>query len=190
MGKTYILQKDLPDSLKGDKYIWNPLMGYCLDGNRTGTRYSSYIVENNPEWFKEQAQPKEWEIISYYNVFDGSHKPTDSCDTCKINSVKRLGNEQVFTVGDKILREIGDNIIVSFQMAGNEMIAKFNYGGFSNINFIEKDYSYRILEPAFVWTDELVKDFIIDRNNGLPYAPVNVDAYIQRFKRIKNKQFR
>jgi len=37
-------------------------------------------------------------------------------------------------------------------------------------------------DKSFVWTDELVKEFIIDRNNGKPYAPVHVDKYIQQFK--------
>ena len=55
MAKTYILQKNLPDSLKGAKYIWNSFNGYCLESNVTGTRYSSYIVENNPEWFLEYS---------------------------------------------------------------------------------------------------------------------------------------
>lgn len=46
-------------------------------------------------------------------------------------------------------------------------------------------------EPAkegFVWTDKLVKEFIIDRNNGKPYAPAYVDSYINKFKASKQLQ--
>ena len=54
MAKTYILQKNLPDSLKGDKYIWNESMRkYCLNGNVIGVCYNSYVVELNSEWFVE-----------------------------------------------------------------------------------------------------------------------------------------
>lgn len=37
----------------------------------------------------------------------------------------------------------------------------------------------------FKWTDKLVKEFIVDRNNGKSYAPVYVDDYIKQFKKSK-----
>lgn len=45
-----------------------------------------------------------------------------------------------------------------------------------------------IEQDAFVWTDALVKEFIIDRNNGKTYAPVYVDDYIRQFKQSKFTQ--
>ena len=34
----------------------------------------------------------------------------------------------------------------------------------------------------FRWTNRLVKKFIIDLNNGKPYAPVYLDSYIKKLK--------
>lgn len=57
MTKTYILQKDLPDSKAGDKYIWvNSMYGvdaYYLNGKECSSYWTTGVVENNPEWFIE-----------------------------------------------------------------------------------------------------------------------------------------
>lgn len=52
--KVYILQKELPDSKPGDKYIWNESMkAYFKNGDVQDSNWQSSNVENNPEWFKE-----------------------------------------------------------------------------------------------------------------------------------------
>jgi hypothetical protein len=68
------------------------------------------MVENNPEWFKEQP-PVEWEILSFeYGdgvvKIQGNHKK--ACIDFHLNrkdkiySVKRLSDGEVFTVGDMV----------------------------------------------------------------------------------------
>ncbi len=56
MDKVYILQKDLPDSKKGDEYIWrNDVVGtgaYYKNGDKTQSYWLKGNVENNAEWFK------------------------------------------------------------------------------------------------------------------------------------------
>lgn len=53
MTTTYILQKDLPDSKIGDKYIFLPLQGaYYKNGDLNSSYWDAPWVERNPEWFK------------------------------------------------------------------------------------------------------------------------------------------
>ena len=62
MAKTYILQKDLPDSKAGDKYIWMetgvPFDAYYHNGNIDGSYWLREHIENNIEWFKEYIPKK------------------------------------------------------------------------------------------------------------------------------------
>lgn len=43
-------------------------------------------------------------------------------------------------------------------------------------------------KKPFRWTNKLVKKFIIDLNNGKPYAPVYLDDYIKKFKEDQTKK--
>lgn len=53
MNSTYILQKDLPDSKAGDKYIWNGRYEkYYKNGDITDSYWGKESVEDNEEWFK------------------------------------------------------------------------------------------------------------------------------------------
>ena len=60
MAKTYILQKELPNSKTGDKYIWMEtgvaFDAYYHNGNIDGSYWLRKNVENNIEWFKEYIQ--------------------------------------------------------------------------------------------------------------------------------------
>jgi len=57
--KTYILQKDLPDSKIGDIYIWNDSQkAYFKDGNVLNSYWLPLSVENNEEWFKLKEEKR------------------------------------------------------------------------------------------------------------------------------------
>ena len=61
MNKTYILLKDLPDSKAGDRYEWRgelpfSIEAYYKNGDVQESYWTKEMVENNPEWFKEEAQ--------------------------------------------------------------------------------------------------------------------------------------
>ena len=56
MSKTYILQKDLPDSKAGDEYMIGPHNCYYKNGDFDSSWWGAIQVENNPEWFKEKEE--------------------------------------------------------------------------------------------------------------------------------------
>lgn len=51
----------------------------------------------------QQEPNRDWEIVEYWNA-EGFHKPNSVCKTngCKITSVRRLSDGEVFTVGDEV----------------------------------------------------------------------------------------
>lgn len=59
--KTYILQKDLPDSKAGDEYIFVDngynVIAYYLNGLIEASYWTPDCVENNPEWFLPEEPP-------------------------------------------------------------------------------------------------------------------------------------
>lgn len=57
MKKTYILQKDLPDSKAGDEYIWSAIHEvYYLNGDIGASSWQGDAIENNPDWFLEKKE--------------------------------------------------------------------------------------------------------------------------------------
>lgn len=69
--KTYILQKDLPDSKAGDEYIFVDngynVIAYYLNGLIEASYWTPDCVENNPEWFL----PKEDPVFTKQQYIDG-----------------------------------------------------------------------------------------------------------------------
>jgi hypothetical protein len=154
MSKTYILQKDLPDSKAGDEFVLKSKNSDTYINKITLTQKSPVIehnsyfkwqVENNPEWFLPKEEPEEYEILSFVfdtdglkdiikRNYDGSFGLFPGiCEEYflkspihKINSIKRLSDGKVFTVGDKI--NIG--VIKSFEPLPNGIICVYrdNFG--------------------------------------------------------------
>jgi hypothetical protein len=62
--QTYILQKDIPGSGIGTKFIWNDSMkGYYQDGNVIASSFTKDLVENNPEWFLPEEENITWKYV-------------------------------------------------------------------------------------------------------------------------------
>lgn len=106
---TYILEKDLPDSKAGDKYIWNDSQkAFYKDGNVLSSYWLHKHVVDNPEWFREEVVP-EWEILEYRLPISGS--PV---------SVKRISDGEVFKTGCANKQSDGTvSQIIGFEIVGN-----------------------------------------------------------------------
>jgi hypothetical protein len=118
--KTYKLIKTYPGS---------PATGFILDKSweiKVGTLiYATHYVNNSafnpvnyPEYWKEIVK-KDYEILSFYNKEGNSYytvksenyfsepASTRTLDYCllyyKIHSVKRLSDDEIFTIGDRII---------------------------------------------------------------------------------------
>ena len=74
------------------------------------TEYAAWCLNRHTikdiDKFKKSKQPKlEWEILTYSHFQSGIHAAEPCCARnghCKIYSVKRLSDGEVFTVGDKV----------------------------------------------------------------------------------------
>ena len=68
--KTYILQKDLPDSKAGNEYIYVdknvPFPAFFLNGLIFQSYWMPSVVENNPEWFKLKVEKPPLGLIPLY----------------------------------------------------------------------------------------------------------------------------
>ncbi len=103
---TYILQKDLPEIKAGATYKENESGYYMLyECKEHPFRFDIFpkkVVENNPEWFKKE-EPKQWQIVSmkYRDCIMPYAYCTMFPQGWEIHSVKRLSDNEVFTVGDE-----------------------------------------------------------------------------------------
>lgn len=85
MIKTYILQKDLPNLNKGAKFIPTSALAYaCISHGEFHVEFNNNIIENNPDWFKEETtvlsieELVRTESIDFANYFD-TLSPTQKC---------------------------------------------------------------------------------------------------------------
>lgn len=88
---TYILQKDLPDVLKGGEFLLtdDDKNYVCYKSKEWAAAYSKDLVENNPEWFKLKEETKV--IVSLteqvgIGIYDLSYKIV--CNPRKISPEK------------------------------------------------------------------------------------------------------
>ena len=107
--RKYRLIKDLPDANIGTILTWNESMN-CYIGEKSiwvsphrYLTFSAGTVTQTPEWFEEVKE--EFEILSYIGAScrcDGTcpYRVSD----CKIYSIKRNSDSEIFKVGDKINR--------------------------------------------------------------------------------------
>lgn len=99
---------------------------YCL---KNQGNLPKWLVENSDDW-EELVEEKDYEILSFYHnnkLFNKDHAKsskdypywskentwlTFNDRICKIHSVKRISDGQIFTVGDKIKNGVIKNIII------------------------------------------------------------------------------
>ena len=163
MLKKYKLIKEYDGSPKLGTIVIkaNSYPHYNFNGGNLMTAITQYFVENTPE-FWELVKEKEWEIVSeskwvksnlyFIGGITGSHKT--------INSVKRLSDEIIFSIGDKVinpkLKSNASFTITRFELdfEGEHMLA-LGGNGAVGIHKIEK---YK--EPILITEDgvELFED--------------------------------
>lgn len=181
MDKVYVLQKDCLDAKKGDEYYTeteSPEDGYV---NRNRNTVLEYIdrdyVENNPDWFKENEQPKDWVVQSFINkhgaianiMLSGKYDYAPNSELTafeyenmikvnEIHSVKRTSDNEVFTIGDTVTI-VGE--ITGFQIDDNKIKAlthaKGNWQFLNSISHIKKEQPVPI--DIFIWDEETAKEY-------------------------------
>lgn len=113
------------------------------------------------EFVKENEPKKDWEILSFYyqaqtritahktsngRFFTGGDMGTEQemlAAVWKINSVKRLSDKEVFTVGDNTL----EGVIKSFEVKGDMMIVNMKEPSASDILFLHITIRVPITHP-------------------------------------------
>lgn len=159
--KTFTLLKDLPDAKAGTKLTWSDNYGGYTYVDKTGSEDGCLMfarnVENNPEWFKKEEPIQGWEILSFkgqqtdfiYTLVGDEWMP-DKQYYCAfpnttegiinsgagIHSVRRISDNEVFTVGDKVATKRTDyNFygckITSFEIMKGEMYINAGDGSVS-----------------------------------------------------------
>jgi hypothetical protein len=175
---VYVLQKDsLAWALNQNMVIEAGVeVSFFYDRYKTksGWWFAKEFVENNPEWFlkKEEQQPKEWEVISYFRPKDKSYSSIPALyegDNTEIHSVKRLSDGEVFTIGgkvncDKCPESFSKQTIEKFIIADKGFMIASCAGVATSINNISKVTEQPKDKDVFQWNDELVKEFVISFN--------------------------
>jgi hypothetical protein len=132
--------------------------GVCLDMENSNIRQ---LFEKQMEVFKRQQQSKrDWEVLT---MVDGSgwvhpYDRTDipCCDKCKIHSVKRLSDGEVFSVGDELNDMDVDSKIDGFTLnkkgAKGQMWVSVNmeYGYGCDISIAKK----KVEKPKILFTTQ------------------------------------
>jgi len=147
--KTYKLIKSFPLSPPVGSIYTEMLHAYKVDGFGV---IEKAVVENNPEYWEEI---KEWEVldISTTLFLTNSYFGNINKYTTTINSVKRLSDNTIFSIGDKVinpkLKSNSTFTITKFELdcEGEHMLA-LGGGGAIGIHKIEK---YK--EPLFITED-------------------------------------
>lgn len=141
-------------------------------------------VENNTEWFKlkEEEQHKEWQILSFshndtgdrlwklmpngmYNAIGEDCSIEQLIDSkFKINSVKRLSDGEVFTIGDNVScdkcpESFSKQVIEKFIIADKGFMIASCAGVATSINNISRTIGQPKYADTFVWSDTLVKEY-------------------------------
>ncbi len=166
-----------------------------------------FVASHQP---KEIIQNKDWEIVKMVHpktketVGDGSpfdnetirQKTIGSMKEWNIISVKRLSDGEVFSVGDevRVYRDSGykgDRKLLSFFINKHGELRVVHEGSDSSIYQISKLPSNK-QEPkeGFVWTDELVKEFVIGATKVQQLIPhdVSIERGIYHFKKEKQSK--
>lgn len=174
MNKVYVLQKDLPDAKAGTELIHDVGDKYMYIATNGNTDWlNGKYVRSYPEWFlpKKEEKPKEWEVTKSLD-FD-------------IVEVKRLSDGEVFTIGDELC-ELGVYGNQSHPIKSIEIIngtIAFNYGHTGSI-IISAAKKAKPQSPvdtdAFVWTDELVHEYLREMVIGkLGFESNHMDKFKQ-----------
>ena len=164
---VYHIGKSLTDSHPGGNtpyYIYADRESYCKKNN---IKYF-YCKKDCKKWANEQVVEKDYEILSFYHnnkLFSKLHHRSSktfpywsnegtwvSYDKfCKIHSVKRLSDGEIFTVGDKVKFQGNGcsdiTIILKFELVNNKVHAHSGSASF-HINFI-----HHIKKPLFTTED-------------------------------------
>lgn len=166
INKRYRLLKDLPDSNIGDIYIWNESMkAYYKDGNVLGSYWTSEYVESNTDWF-EEVQPVSDSLKDNLEIYFSKHSDEDFY---RLYSSRK--DFDMIKAG-KIL-ELTLNDTDKHYKLDNEIVTKTIYSTEQPTN-----------DNAFVWTDELVMEFL---NEGEKF-PNDWQRQIDVFKQSKKNQ--
>lgn len=97
-----------------------------------GLQYTKGIFPT-PNDSSASASKGDWEIVDYFREGLGVHKKLNEfcgVSDCKIHSVKRLSDGEVFTVGDVITTPFGLGQITKYElksMYGEESVLKLHY---------------------------------------------------------------
>lgn len=139
------------------------------------------------EFVKQFEEKKDWEIISYKNLYDGIHVGNENCTKylCDIHSIKY--KDQVFTIGDKTDKgEIG-----AFVLRENELKVHVLHGALFDISEVKKVER----KPLFVTEDgidvyvddevfqvSLVSNYTLSKMIYRETVPIPPPSYFKYFK--------
>jgi len=212
---VYVLQKDLPYAKAGAEYHVDDNGNYrttdvIQNGNVTYDILNKAVVENNPDWFKKKEQPKDWQVQSFltkdlptntlltrmpdglYGQFFAVEEELLKSPLHFIYSVKRLSDGKVFTIGDEVNcdkcpKSFSKQKIEKFIVSETGVMVASCAGVDTSIN----NMSHLTEQPAqdFVWTDELVKDAILEAwLTGTFKSGLSPAELIKKIKTSKGKQ--
>jgi len=145
-----------------------------------------------------KSPKKDWEIVSGRNDVMGVHEWDKNCVVykCVIHSVRRLSDNEVFSIGDKICGTGGSfyRPIVSFRINENKMEAVFNETGWctsiEHYQKLPKQENNEVKDDKFEWTfsnlKALIKYCLGDSAGNL--TDYGIEKSIYDFKKsIQNK---
>jgi hypothetical protein len=107
--KKFKLIREYPGSPKLGTIVKGKFLGHYHDISEQISSITSNLIENQPEFWEEVVE-KDYKIISYIAKDNPTHITTKRRGAhlheyyWKINSVKRLEDDVIFTIGDKINR--------------------------------------------------------------------------------------
>jgi len=144
-----------------------------LESNKLSIKpFPKCHIENNEFW--QEIVEKDYEILSYLGIcgtickLQSNGKYLHSNDNhivnyenYKIHSVKRLSDDEVFTIGDDILEQKEHSKIDYFELRSNEIVLRINHQvtkGSSTILLSSKFEKYIPKKPLFT-TEDNVKIF-------------------------------
>ena len=112
------------------------------------------FIENSNDW-QEIIEKKDYEILSFKTncgtiEYIGKNDDINgwlNAYNCKIHSIKRLSDGEVFTVGDRVCGEILNNEIINSITIKNNLL-KFNISQ-TGLQFIHLNKIQHVKQPLF-----------------------------------------
>lgn len=178
MTKTYKLLRDFPNVNAGEELTFDGKRYWV--NNKRGGRFplTQELVEENPEWF--ELQKRDWEVLEV-NYADQMYK-SETRDgikmlwnwgrdggigytvsellaktDAKIHSVKRVSDNEIFTVGDRVRYgtelSISHNYVLGFEVHEKSVMVELSEGHGVNLLCLTKlpvPYNVVFQKPTWI----------------------------------------